>query len=74
MNYKEICTKTLNIEKLEAYNNFWDLVYKTIGLTKQEKDELVSTIMKQYPTISLIDAEMYLAKLITEHIENRGKQ
>ena len=74
MNYEEICTKTLNIEELEAYNNFWDLVYKTIGLTKQEKDELVSTIMEQHPTLSLIDAEMHLAKLITVRIENRGKQ
>ena len=68
MNYKEMCMKTSNIEELEAYNNFWNLLYKITDLTEQRKDKLVSNIMEQHPIMSLCIAEMYLAELILEYI------
>jgi hypothetical protein len=68
MNYEEICMKTSNIKELEAYNNFWNVLYEITDLTERRKDKLVSNIMEQHPLMSLSIAEMYLAELILEYI------
>ena len=74
MNNEETSVKSSNIEKLEAYNNFWNLVYRTTILTEQERDRLVSIIMEHNPTMSLHTAELYLAKFIVEYPKNGSKQ